>query len=146
MYSPILGIQTRLFEGCQSLSICLLSFLSQRCTWDFLVSLPVFSLLVIKGVKVALTKKGEQPSLPVCFLAGSSAGVGFWGLFYPLEIIKSRMQVRAHGCCLESHLPPTDPNTPPYGAPPAAVVFALIVLYITSKFFPAEAWSKKKCL
>ncbi|CAM9299290.1 unnamed protein product [Ascophyllum nodosum] len=45
-----------------------------------------------EGTKKALTKEGELPTLPVCFLAGASAGAGFWGGFYPLETIKTRMQ------------------------------------------------------
>ncbi|CAM9837183.1 unnamed protein product, partial [Phaeothamnion confervicola] len=34
----------------------------------------------------------EQPTLPTCFVAGGAAGFGFWGVFYPLETIKTRMQ------------------------------------------------------
>lgn len=45
-----------------------------------------------KGTKKALTKPGEVPSLGKCFLAGASAGAGFWGVYYPLETIKTRMQ------------------------------------------------------
>ncbi|CAM9114948.1 unnamed protein product [Chrysoparadoxa australica] len=45
-----------------------------------------------EATKKAFTKEGETPSLPVCFLAGGSAGFAFWGLLYPLETIKTRMQ------------------------------------------------------
>jgi len=29
------------------------------------------------------------------FLAGGAAGFGYWGLFYPLDIIKTRIQIDA---------------------------------------------------
>lgn len=50
--------------------------------------------LSTQGTKKALTKPGEEPSLPVCFAGGASAGAGFWGVWYPLETIKTRMQAR----------------------------------------------------
>ncbi len=46
-----------------------------------------------QATKQALTPKGQQPSLPTCFLGGAAAGAGFWGVWYPLETIKTRMQV-----------------------------------------------------
>ena len=48
---------------------------------------------VKQGTKQAFTKKGEQPSLPTCFAGGAAAGAGFWGAWYPLETLKTRMQV-----------------------------------------------------
>ncbi|CAM9388823.1 unnamed protein product, partial [Discosporangium mesarthrocarpum] len=45
-----------------------------------------------ENVKRSLTKAGEQSSLPACFVAGGSAGAGFWGVWYPFETIKTRMQ------------------------------------------------------
>lgn len=45
-----------------------------------------------EGTKQALTKPGQEPSLPVCFVGGAAAGAGYWGLFYPLDTIKTRMQ------------------------------------------------------
>ena len=48
---------------------------------------------VKQGTKQAFTKKGEQPSLPTCFAGGAAAGAGFWGVWYPLETLKTRMQV-----------------------------------------------------
>jgi len=32
------------------------------------------------------------PPLYICFLAGGIAGFSFWGIWYPLEVIKTRMQ------------------------------------------------------
>jgi len=43
-------------------------------------------------VKQKLTKKDEKTTLLTAFLAGGAAGFGFWGLWYPLDIIKTRMQ------------------------------------------------------
>ncbi|CAN0035697.1 unnamed protein product [Pylaiella littoralis] len=45
-----------------------------------------------EGTKQAFTKPGEQPSLPACFAGGAAAGAGFWGVWYPLETLKTRMQ------------------------------------------------------
>jgi len=45
--------------------------------------------------KRALTKKGEKPTLLTFFFAGGSAGFAFWGVWYPLDIIKTRMQIDA---------------------------------------------------
>jgi len=42
-----------------------------------------------------LTPPGQQSSLWACFLAGGVGGFGFWGVVYPLEIIKTRMQTDA---------------------------------------------------
>lgn len=46
-----------------------------------------------QGTKQAFTKKGEQPTLATCFAGGAAAGAGFWGAWYPLETLKTRMQV-----------------------------------------------------
>jgi len=46
-------------------------------------------------VKQTLTPKGVKPSLLTAFLAGGAAGFGFWGFWYPLDIIKTRMQTDA---------------------------------------------------
>jgi len=46
-------------------------------------------------VKRYLTPKGEKPTLLTTFLAGGGAGFSFWGLWYPLDIIKTRMQTDA---------------------------------------------------
>uniref|UniRef100_A0A6B2LCD6 Mitochondrial carrier protein n=1 Tax=Arcella intermedia TaxID=1963864 RepID=A0A6B2LCD6_9EUKA len=46
-------------------------------------------------VKQFLTKKGEKPTLSTIFLAGGAAGFGFWGIWYPLDIIKTRLQTDA---------------------------------------------------
>src|SRR5687768_4949818 len=43
----------------------------------------------------ALTKPGERPSLFATFLSGGWAGFGFWGIFYPFDVIKTRMQTDA---------------------------------------------------
>lgn len=40
----------------------------------------------------ALATPGQQASLGVCFVAGGFAGFCFWGVIYPTDIIKSRMQ------------------------------------------------------
>jgi len=48
-----------------------------------------------EAVKHKLTPKGEKPTLTASFLAGGAAGFGFWGLWYPLDIIKTRMQTDA---------------------------------------------------
>mmetsp|Transcript_2208 Transcript_2208/g.2945 ORF Transcript_2208/g.2945 Transcript_2208/m.2945 type:complete len:289 (+) Transcript_2208:96-962(+) len=45
-----------------------------------------------EATKAALTKKGEDPSLGTCFVAGGAAGFGFWGIWYPLETMKTRIQ------------------------------------------------------
>ncbi|CAM9633417.1 unnamed protein product, partial [Scytosiphon promiscuus] len=45
-----------------------------------------------EGTKQALTKPGEQPTLLTCFAGGAAAGAGFWGFWYPLESIKTKMQ------------------------------------------------------
>eukprot|EP01123_Difflugia_compressa_P013033 TRINITY_DN5821_c0_g1_i1.p1 TRINITY_DN5821_c0_g1~~TRINITY_DN5821_c0_g1_i1.p1 ORF type:complete len:301 (-),score=37.64 TRINITY_DN5821_c0_g1_i1:138-1040(-) len=46
-------------------------------------------------VKQSLTPKGEKMTLSTAFLAGGAAGFGFWGFFYPFDIIKTRMQTDA---------------------------------------------------
>jgi len=46
-------------------------------------------------VKRSLTPKGEKPTLLTTFLAGGGAGFAFWGCWYPLDIIKTRMQIDA---------------------------------------------------
>ena len=43
-------------------------------------------------MKRALTPAGERPSRGTLMLGGAAAGFGFWGVFYPLELIKTRMQ------------------------------------------------------
>jgi len=42
-----------------------------------------------------LTKPGERPTLGATFLSGGWAGFGFWGIFYPFDLIKTRMQTDA---------------------------------------------------
>ncbi|CAM9692395.1 unnamed protein product [Laminaria digitata] len=66
----------------------------QGFTATLLRNIPCFGayFFCFEGTKKALTKPGEQPSLPVCFTGGASAGAGFWGVWYPLETIKTRMQ------------------------------------------------------
>jgi len=46
-------------------------------------------------VKKSLVPKNEKLPLYVAFLAGGAAGFGFWGFWYPLDIIKTRMQTDA---------------------------------------------------
>jgi len=41
------------------------------------------------------TPPEKEPPLWVNFLAGGSAGFGFWGLLYPLDIIKTKIQIDA---------------------------------------------------
>ena len=38
-------------------------------------------------------KYQAKPSLFACFIAGGVGGFSFWGTFYPLETIKTRLQV-----------------------------------------------------
>jgi len=38
---------------------------------------------------------GEPSPLPVCFLAGGVAGFSFWGLIYPFDVVKTRLQTDA---------------------------------------------------
>jgi len=45
--------------------------------------------------KQALSSRDQVTPMWVNFLAGGAAGFGFWGLFYPLDIIKTRIQVDA---------------------------------------------------
>eukprot|EP00953_Heterococcus_sp_UTEX-ZZ885_P019691 10991-Heterococcus_DN1.PRE.3 len=45
-----------------------------------------------EATKAALTPVGAEPTLGTCFVAGGAAGFGFWGLWYPLETIKTRIQ------------------------------------------------------
>ena len=40
-----------------------------------------------------LTPEGEKPSLLASFAGGSLAGLGFWATVYPLEMVKTRMQM-----------------------------------------------------
>lgn len=98
----------------------------------------------MKGSKVALTKKGEKPSLPVCFVAGASAGAGFWGVFYPLETIKSRIQVCA--CVLPKVAPPPTAHIPHYTQYNISLplLLLLLVLYIASILLPMEAGLRKE--
>jgi len=42
--------------------------------------------------KQILAPEEKHPALWVNFLAGGAAGFGYWGLFYPLDIIKTRIQ------------------------------------------------------
>jgi solute carrier family 25 carnitine/acylcarnitine transporter 20/29 len=46
----------------------------------------------MKGI---ITPAGYPPSLFGTFVAGGWAGFGFWGIFYPLDVIKTRMQTDA---------------------------------------------------
>jgi solute carrier family 25 carnitine/acylcarnitine transporter 20/29 len=39
-----------------------------------------------------LTPEGQTPSLFTTFVAGGLGGFGFWGVVYPLDLIKSRIQ------------------------------------------------------
>lgn len=45
--------------------------------------------------KQTLTPKGETPTLAATFLSGGWAGFGFWGIFYPFDVVKTRMQTDA---------------------------------------------------
>lgn len=94
-YRHNISTTSRLFRA-MYLWACLISCLSRCCCCSLSLSssLPYFPFPTKKTVTQALTKKGEQPSLPICFVAGASAGAAYWGPFYPLEAIKSRMQVR----------------------------------------------------
>lgn len=47
-----------------------------------------------EATKKVLTPEGQMASLATCFVAGGAAGFGFWGLMYPFETIKTRMQVQ----------------------------------------------------
>ena len=38
---------------------------------------------------------GSDLKLYQMFLGGAAAGFGFWGFLYPLDVIKSRMQVQS---------------------------------------------------
>lgn len=42
--------------------------------------------------KSYFTPPGEVPSLAVCFLGGAVAGFLFWGVYYPLDVVKTKMQ------------------------------------------------------
>jgi len=42
-----------------------------------------------------LTPNGQTPSLASTFLCGGWAGFGFWGIFYPFDVVKTRMQTDA---------------------------------------------------
>lgn len=42
-----------------------------------------------------VTPAGQQPTLFGTFLAGGWAGFGFWGIFYPFDVVKTRMQTDA---------------------------------------------------
>eukprot|EP00164_Ancoracysta_twista_P006506 GFYU01009063.1.p1 GENE.GFYU01009063.1~~GFYU01009063.1.p1 ORF type:complete len:298 (-),score=82.20 GFYU01009063.1:201-1094(-) len=61
-------------------------------TW--LRNIPAFGCYFCAGdtVKQVMTPPGEKPSTQVMFLSGAAAGFAFWGLNYPLELIKTRMQ------------------------------------------------------
>jgi len=60
-------------------------------------NIPCFAsyFCAFEAVKKALTPKGQRPSLTTTFLAGGAAGFAFWGMWYPLDIIKTRMQTDA---------------------------------------------------
>lgn len=51
-----------------------------------------------QATKQWFTDEGQQPTLTTCFLGGAAAGAGFWGVWYPLETIKTRMQVSRPAC------------------------------------------------
>jgi len=48
-----------------------------------------------EATKRKLTPEGHATNLLIAMVAGGVAGFGFWGLFYPLDIIKTRMQTDA---------------------------------------------------
>lgn len=48
--------------------------------------------LVFETVRKRLATKGEHPTFGQNFIAGATGGIGFWGLIYPVEIIKTRIQ------------------------------------------------------
>jgi len=57
-------------------------------------NIPAFGgyFLAFEAVKRSLTPQGQLPTLTTCFLAGGAGGFGFWGLVYPIELIKTRLQ------------------------------------------------------
>jgi len=69
----------------------------QGVTATILRNVPCFAsyFYAYELVRQSLTPKGKKPTLFVCFLAGGAAGFGFWGLWYPLDIVKTRMQTDA---------------------------------------------------
>lgn len=66
----------------------------QGFTATTLRNVPAFSgyFGAFSYVSGSLTPEGELPSVPTAFVAGGSAGFAFWGVIYPLEMIKTTMQ------------------------------------------------------
>jgi len=61
-------------------------------------NIPAFGLYfyTYEGTNRFLSKPGQkEPSYFSCFIGGGVSGFGFWGLLYPLEIIKTRIQADA---------------------------------------------------
>jgi len=60
-------------------------------------NIPAFAVYFefFEQAKTWVTPAGQQPSLFGTFLAGGWAGFGFWGIFYPFDVIKTRMQTDA---------------------------------------------------
>jgi len=68
--------------------------LYQGLTPTVMRNVPAFGgyFLAFEAVKRMLTPTGQVPTLTTCFFAGAAAGFGFWGLVYPLELVKTRLQ------------------------------------------------------
>jgi len=66
----------------------------QGFTATIMRNVPCFALYFyfFELVKQRLTPEGERPTSATLLAAGGAAGFGFWGLVYPLDIIKTRMQ------------------------------------------------------
>eukprot|EP01080_Neovahlkampfia_damariscottae_P001181 gene1181-10695_t len=47
---------------------------------------------VYEFIKRSMTEKGEKPSITTLILGGGFGGLAYWGLSYPLDIIKSTIQ------------------------------------------------------
>lgn len=45
-----------------------------------------------EAMKHFLTEPGQKPTLLTTCISGGAGGFGFWGILYPLETIKTRMQ------------------------------------------------------
>jgi len=60
-------------------------------------NIPAFAVYFefFEQAKSWVTPAGQQPTLFGTFLAGGWAGFGFWGIFYPFDVIKTRMQTDA---------------------------------------------------
>lgn len=58
-------------------------------------NVPAFGMYfgTFEVMRRTLTKEGERPSLLSSTIAGGCAGGAFWGPAYPLEVIKTRLQM-----------------------------------------------------